>query len=304
MLIVHTDCCNANASRRIPEKHRNANNLYRMVFWKWEYWDSIHWFATHCKVTTWTWFLSYRSWPESIVIIKMKISGSLSFIDSHWKVTGHSPIFGVFDVHIFSVDYLLPVQIDGEWVGIVFRNGFPAQALMDWYDITNKAILCDPAFDIERLSGFKNTHRRLRIKAENECNVEMTESVHSINESYRSSPASTPSAGPALSSLASETPSIAVNLSNESRLSSTSNTTNCSRSRVQNPSDSGFVFVDEDAYNSPNPPMDASTFVTCTCSPHFATVWYSKQVKQLVFDFAFFTSHHSMMASFLFVHNH
>merc|ERR1719474_803258 len=64
----------------------------------------------------------------------------------------------------FSVDYLLPVRIGREWVGVVFRDGVPIQALMDCYDITNKAILCDPAFDTERVSMFRNpSSNRLRI---------------------------------------------------------------------------------------------------------------------------------------------
>ena len=41
----------------------------------------------------------------------------------------------------FSVDYLLPVRIGDDWVGVVYRDGVPTQALMDFYDITNKALL-------------------------------------------------------------------------------------------------------------------------------------------------------------------
>ena len=40
---------------------------------------------------------------------------------------------------VFSVDYLLPVQIDKHCVGVVFRDGDATMILIDHYDITNKA---------------------------------------------------------------------------------------------------------------------------------------------------------------------
>merc|ERR1719474_2401467 len=69
----------------------------------------------------------------------------------------------------FSVDYLLPVQIGRDWVGVVFRDGAPVQGLMDCYDITNKAVLCDPSFAAERVDMFRSPrYNRLRIVADDE----------------------------------------------------------------------------------------------------------------------------------------
>ena len=61
------------------------------------------------------------------------------------------------------MDYLLPVQIGSDWVGVVYREGECAMALMDHYDITNKAVLCDPKFEVDSMEWFKNKHQRLRI---------------------------------------------------------------------------------------------------------------------------------------------
>lgn len=64
------------------------------------------------------------------------------------------------------MDYLLPIQVHGEWVGVVYRDEDCAMALMDGYDVGNKAILCNPAFDpckVEWLRSNSNEHNRLRI---------------------------------------------------------------------------------------------------------------------------------------------
>ena len=62
------------------------------------------------------------------------------------------------------MDYLLPIRVHEGWIGVVYRKGIPTQALMDVYDIGNKARLCDPSFDIRTLSMFKNPrYNRLRI---------------------------------------------------------------------------------------------------------------------------------------------
>lgn len=66
-------------------------------------------------------------------------------------------------VSIFSVDYLLPVRIGRNWIGIVYRNGQCAMALMDRYDIVNKAILCNPSFDTHNIRWFQNEYNRLKI---------------------------------------------------------------------------------------------------------------------------------------------
>jgi len=81
----------------------------------------------------------------------------------------------------FSVDYLLPVPIDGNWVGVVYRNGVPQQALMDHHDITNKALLCNPSFDVDRVSMFRNARfNRLRLVSDDD---ETVRSVHSMSDS-------------------------------------------------------------------------------------------------------------------------
>merc|ERR1711892_481037 len=64
----------------------------------------------------------------------------------------------------FSLEYLLPVRMGDDWVGVVYRDGVPTQALMDFYDITNKALLYDPSFAVDRLSMFEAPrYHRLRI---------------------------------------------------------------------------------------------------------------------------------------------
>jgi len=63
----------------------------------------------------------------------------------------------------FSVDYMLPVQVGHDWVGVVFRDNDCAMALLDGYDITNKAILCNPAFDVRALEFFRNRYTRLKV---------------------------------------------------------------------------------------------------------------------------------------------
>ena len=64
---------------------------------------------------------------------------------------------------IFSVDFLLPVQVGDDWVGVVFRDNECAMALMDHYDVSNKAILCNPSFDEDSVNWFQNSYDRLRI---------------------------------------------------------------------------------------------------------------------------------------------
>lgn len=68
----------------------------------------------------------------------------------------------------FSVDYLLPVQIQSNWVGVVYRKGQCVMALMDLYDISNKAILCDPSFNVKSLDFFQNEYNRLKIIMDDE----------------------------------------------------------------------------------------------------------------------------------------
>jgi len=63
----------------------------------------------------------------------------------------------------FSVDYLLPVQVGNLWVGVVYRDSECSMALLDRYDIVNKAILCRPQFDVQSLNWFHNEFNRLRV---------------------------------------------------------------------------------------------------------------------------------------------
>jgi len=79
----------------------------------------------------------------------------------------------------FSVDYLLPIEIQSNWVGVVYRKGQCAMALMDKYDISNKAILCDPSFDVKRLDFFQNEYNRLKIVMDDDEEQKSSESNES-----------------------------------------------------------------------------------------------------------------------------
>jgi len=80
----------------------------------------------------------------------------------------------------FSVDHLLPVRVGGDWVGVVYRGGEPFMALLDIYDITNKALLCDPCFGVDGMEWFRNGANRLRIVADAEECPEPTPSLRSM----------------------------------------------------------------------------------------------------------------------------
>jgi hypothetical protein len=89
----------------------------------------------------------------------------------------------------FSIDYLLPVQVGEEWVGVVYRDGVPTQALMDHYDITNKTILCNPSCDVTALNMFQNPrYQRLRIKPDLDTNTESVSCGHSSEDIRESTP--------------------------------------------------------------------------------------------------------------------
>jgi len=86
----------------------------------------------------------------------------------------------------FSVDYLLPVQVGSDWVGVVYRDYDCAMALLDGYDITNKAILCDPAFKVQALEWFHNGYNRLKVVPdmmvmEREDSLETQLSINSVD---------------------------------------------------------------------------------------------------------------------------
>ena len=63
----------------------------------------------------------------------------------------------------FVVDQALPVCLDGDWVALVFRGDTPVLTLLDAWDIANKAILCEPAFDQRRLRFFANAFNKLCV---------------------------------------------------------------------------------------------------------------------------------------------
>ena len=80
--------------------------------------------------------------------------------------------FNIFEspINIHSVDYVLPVQIGRHFVGVVFRDGDSVMALMDGYDIINKAVLCNPSFDKQHLKCFRNPYDRLLVVRDDEMN--------------------------------------------------------------------------------------------------------------------------------------
>lgn len=73
-----------------------------------------------------------------------------------------------YTVSIYSVDYVLPVRIGNNSVGVVYRDGECVMSLLDGYDITNKATLFNPSFDKQRLKYFRNSYDRLRVVRDDE----------------------------------------------------------------------------------------------------------------------------------------
>jgi len=90
----------------------------------------------------------------------------------------------------YRVDYLLPVQLGSEWVGVVFRDGQSVMMLLDSYDIVNKAILCDPSFDAAGFQWFSNSVDKVVIVPDDEETGPQT-----ITKSPTPAPVLTPSAG-------------------------------------------------------------------------------------------------------------
>lgn len=86
----------------------------------------------------------------------------------------------------FSVDYLLPVQLGDEWVGVVYRDCEFVMVLLDRYDITNKAILCDPSFDVEGFEWFRNTVDRLMIVQDDDVDLSSMDSAYPLSASNES----------------------------------------------------------------------------------------------------------------------
>lgn len=64
----------------------------------------------------------------------------------------------------FSIEYLLPVLLGTDWVGIVYHDNQSVEVLLDSYDIVNKAILCDPLFDAHGFQWFGNSFHKLEIE--------------------------------------------------------------------------------------------------------------------------------------------
>jgi len=84
----------------------------------------------------------------------------------------------------FSVDYLLPVPVGQDWVGVVYRDMEPIMALMDVYDITNKAILCDPALDAKSLPFKGGAYNRLKILPDHQWDTSSMEWILMYSNVY------------------------------------------------------------------------------------------------------------------------
>lgn len=84
----------------------------------------------------------------------------------------------------FSVDYLLPVSLGQDWVGVVYRDMEPIMALMDIYDITNKAILCDPSMNPDDVPFRGGPYNRLKILPDSKWDLKSTEWVMMYSNAY------------------------------------------------------------------------------------------------------------------------
>jgi len=84
----------------------------------------------------------------------------------------------------FSVDFLLPVRVDNEMVGVVYRDMDPIMALMDVYDIANKAILCDPALHPDQLPFKQGQYNRLKILPDHQWDTTSMEWVMMYSNAY------------------------------------------------------------------------------------------------------------------------
>jgi len=84
----------------------------------------------------------------------------------------------------FSVDYLLPVRVGQDWVGVVYRDLDPIMALMDVYDITNKAVLCDPCLSAEDMPFEQGPYNRLKILPDHEWDTSSMEWVMMYSNAY------------------------------------------------------------------------------------------------------------------------
>ena len=83
-----------------------------------------------------------------------------------------------------SVDYLLPVTVGKDTVGVVYRDMEPIVALMDIYDITNKAILCDPSMNPEDLPFRGGPYNRLKILPDHKWDLKSSEWVMMYSNAY------------------------------------------------------------------------------------------------------------------------
>lgn len=94
----------------------------------------------------------------------------------------------------FSIEYLLPVQLGTESVGIVYQNGESVSVLLDSYDIINKAILCDPLFNAKGFQWFRNSFNKLEIVPDHDHRGHgMVETLSSRTFHEASTPRRTPS---------------------------------------------------------------------------------------------------------------
>ena len=96
-------------------------------------------------------------------MIGCNIAFPLCLSDFHTDFVSIFPVLHIAHPHCHSVDYLLPVQIGQSTVGVVYRKTECTLILMDGYDISNKAVLCDPSFNVMHFQWTQNTYNRLRV---------------------------------------------------------------------------------------------------------------------------------------------
>ena len=164
-------------------------------------------FPLHDSLNECTLYSLFSTWSltENRLIISLYVPSDRMIISVH------SDSECTFCHHVLShdalrVEHLLPVQIGDEWVGVVFHNGKPAKALMDRYDIVNKALSCDPSFNIHSMDWFDNHHLKLHIvrnEATKSTPLEFN-TVIDLNETTDSTPCfSDQNSGSSMSAMAS-----------------------------------------------------------------------------------------------------
>jgi len=76
-------------------------------------------------------------------------------------------------------------------MGLVYRNGESVMILLDFYDITNKAILCNPAFNPSHMRWFKNSFHKIKIEPDDhEMRTSMTANPMAFERRAQATPPS------------------------------------------------------------------------------------------------------------------